>query len=87
MVYYYDSENQIKKTNSVFDILDEFISVRVKHYTLRKAHLLKELQGVIDILALKMRFIKDFISGKIKIMNVAKKQIVEAVENTEVSSI
>ena len=73
---YYDSANQIKKTNSVFDILDEFISVRVKHYTLRKAHLLKELQGVIDILALKMRFIRDFISGKIKIMNVAKKQIV-----------
>ena len=73
---YYDSKNRIKKTNSVFEILDEFIQVRVNHYTLRKEHLLKELQGVINILELKMRFIKDFISGKIKIMNVAKKQIV-----------
>ena len=73
---YYDSKNRIKKTSSVFEILDEFIQVRVSHYTLRKAHMLKELQSVINILELKMRFIKDFISGKIKIMNVAKKQIV-----------
>ena len=78
---YYDSKNRIKKTSSVFEILDEFIQVRVNHYTLRKEHLLKELQGVINILELKMRFIKDFISGKIKIMNVAKKQIVAQLKN------
>ena len=73
---YYDSQNRIKKTSSVFYILDEFIGVRINHYTLRKAYMLKELQAVINVLELKMRFIKDFISGKIKIMNVAKKQIV-----------
>ena len=64
---YYDSENRIKKTSSVFEILDEFINVRISHYTLRKAYMLKELQSVINVLELKMRFIKDFISGKIKI--------------------
>jgi len=74
---YYDRNNCIKKTNSIFDILDEFIKVRRTHYTLRKKHILKELEGVINILAVKMRFIKDFISGKIKIMNVKKKQIVD----------
>ena len=73
---YYDSKNRIKKTDSVFNILDEFIDVRIQHYTLRKKHILNELTGIINILEVKMRFIKDFISGKIKVMNVKKSQIV-----------
>ena len=42
----------------------------------RKKHILNELTGIINILEVKMRFIKDFISGKIKVMNVKKSQIV-----------
>ena len=74
---YYDSNHKIKKTNSVFEILDEFVNVRTAHYTLRKNDILSKLDKVINLLQIKMRFIKDFISGKIKIMNVTKKSIVQ----------
>ena len=73
---YYDSQNRIRKTDSVFDILDEFIKVRLEYFTKRKVYMLKELKKVINLLEIKMRFIKDFINGKIKIMNVSKSQIV-----------
>ena len=73
---YYDSNNKIRKTDSVFEILDEFIKIRLEYFSKRKAHMLRELNQVINLLEIKMRFIKDFISGKLKIMNVSKKQIV-----------
>ena len=74
---YYDSKNQIKKTSSVFEILDEF-QVRVSHYILQREHLYKLLKRLLS-LKTKMRFIKDFIR-KIKIMNVSKKADCRTIE-------
>jgi DNA topoisomerase II len=76
----FDKNNKIMKYDSINDILKEFIDTRLDYYVLRKQHLVKLLEEEIKYLLLKIRFIKEFISGKIKISNQRKIDIISQLE-------
>ena len=60
--------------------MKEFIETRLDYYVLRKQHLVKILEEDIKFLSMKIRFIKEFISGKIKISNQRKVDIIMQLE-------
>ena len=76
----FDKNNKIKKYDTINDILKEFIETRLDYYVLRKQHLVKILEEEIKYLSMKIRFIKEFISGKIKISNQKKNDIIKQLE-------
>ena len=78
---YYNEHNKITKADNVNKILTEFIILRLKTYTLRKTHMLDELEKDIKILDSKARFIKEYINGDININNVSKIDIITILEN------
>jgi DNA topoisomerase II len=76
----FDSNNKIKKYNEINDILDEYCNLRLDLYDKRKTYLLDKLQTEIDMLSIKIRFIREFIDGKIIINNRSKINIMEQLE-------
>ena len=57
----FNSENKIRKYNSIQEILLEFITIRLQFYIKRKEYLLKTLSEEIKLLELKVRFINEYI--------------------------
>jgi len=61
----------------VQEILQEFYTVRLHGYSLRKEYLLSRLKHVLQILGNKLRFIREVIDGQLEIRNVPKLKICE----------
>ena len=78
---YYDQNNEIRKTTDVLDILRDFCEVRLKFYELRRLHLIGELEKVINMLEVKIKFIQEFISGDILISNKKKTEIIDQLKS------
>ena len=76
----FDKNNKIKKYNTINEILKEFIETRLNYYILRKQNLVKILEEDILYLNMKIRFIKEFINGTIKISNQKKVDIINQLE-------
>jgi DNA topoisomerase-2 len=76
----FDSQKKIVKYNNINTILDEFCDLRLHCYDKRKTYLLDKLQREIDMLSIKIRFIKEFIDSKIIINNRSKSNIIEQLE-------
>lgn len=76
----FDSNKKIMKYNTINSILDEFYELRLHFYDKRKTYLLDKLQQEIDILSIKIRFINEFIKGKIIINNRSKSDIIKQLE-------
>jgi len=76
----FDSQKKIVKYNNINTILDEFCDLRLQFYNTRKTYLLDKLQREIDMLSIKIRFINEFIDGKIIINNRSKSNIIEQLE-------
>lgn len=76
----YDEECKLQTFSSPEEIFDYYYYQRMKYYRLRKEYMLKDLKNNLDLIDIKVRFIKDIISGKIKINNVPKVKIIERLE-------
>ena len=76
----FNSNKKITKYNSINTILDEFCELRLQFYNKRKEYLLDKLQREIDVLSIKIRFINEFIDGKIIINNRSKSDIIKQLE-------
>lgn len=61
----FDCDNKIRKYTSVEEIIEDFCGMRLKYYTLRKAHLIKKYEMKTPILKLKIRFLEDVTSNKL----------------------
>ena len=81
----FDRNNKIKKYNSATEILIEYIDTRTEYYNLRKMNIIKVLEEEIKYLSMKIRFIKEFDSGKLKINNQTKVMIIEQLEKGDYS--
>ena len=82
MVLHDDSGN-MKKMESVDQILKYFTSIRLDYYQKRKDYQLGELEKEINILKIKIRFIMDFIENRLIINNKTKANIIEQLEKLE----
>lgn len=72
---YYDSENKIRKTNDINDILIEYCKVRLDLYEKRRLYLIDIIEKEIDAMEIKIKFITDFIEERIIIIRKKKDEI------------
>ncbi len=70
----FDPDGKLKKYASVAEIMQDFFTVRLKFYELRKLYLLSKIQREVEIYQNKKRFILAVINGEVDIKN-AKSEI------------
>ena len=75
-----DENNRVKEFNSVQDILDNFISIRLKLYKKRKDYLLKTMIDKLMQLASKYYFIKGVVDEQIVVNKRKKDNIIAQLE-------
>jgi DNA topoisomerase-2 len=71
-----DENGNLKIFNSVTEIIQYFVKFRLAYYIKRKEFLINRLTHEMMVLTNKAEFIKAIISGKLKINNVPKKEII-----------
>jgi len=76
-MHLYNSKGTICKYDSVEDIMKEFYMLRLVYYTKRKEYLLKTMKKDLDIYQAKIKFIEEFISGEINILQKEDEEIEE----------
>ena len=72
-----DENGELKIFDRAEDIVTHFVGVRLKWYQVRKDYLIDKTEKQLSLVTNKARFIKDIITSKLKINNVAKEIIVE----------
>ena len=82
-MHLYNSKGIICKYDGVDDIMKEFYMLRLVYYTKRKEHMLKSMKHDLDIYQAKIRFIEEFISGEISILQKEDEEIQEMLEERE----
>merc|ERR1719356_253070 len=73
----FDSDGKIQKYKNALEIMDEFATVRMKYYKLRKEYLVHKLTLERDLLSNRARFIKMIIEKKLHINNRKKDEVVK----------
>ena len=74
-MHLYNSKGVICKYDGVEDIMKEFYMLRLVYYTKRKEYMLKSMKRDLDIYQAKIRFIEEFISGEINILQKEDEEI------------
>ena len=82
-MYLYNERGILTKYDSAEKILKEFYLVRLAYYIKRKEYILKKLKRELDIYKMKMKFIKEFISKEIVIIEREDEDIYEQLETRE----
>jgi len=67
-MHLYNNKGIICKYDTIEDIMKEFYLLRLVYYTKRKEYMLKTMQKELDVYQSKIRFIEEFISGEINIL-------------------
>jgi len=73
----FDAQGKIQKYKSPMQILEEFATVRMRYYKIRKEYLIQKLTLERDLLNNRARFIKMIIEKKLKINNRKKADVVK----------
>lgn len=71
-MYAFNEKGAITKYESPFDIINQFYDVRMNYYKKRKQYLLAKLQYDADLMANKIRFIKEVVSETIVVHKMKK---------------
>ena len=74
-MHLYNNKGIICKYDCVEDIMKEFYLLRLVYYTKRKDHMLKSMQKELDVYQSKVKFIEEFISGEINILQKEDEEI------------
>ena len=82
-LHLYTNHGAIKKYSTIYQIMDEYFSVRYEMYEKRKDYQLDELSKGIQLLEAKMRFINYVIDDKIKVYKCPKDTIIESLRSYE----
>ena len=78
-----DENNRVEEFSSIQDILDKFISLRLKYYQKRKDYLIEEMKNTLIKLASKYYFIKGICENTIVVNKRKKENIVAQLEKIE----
>ena len=74
-MHLYNNKGIICKYDTAEEILKEFYFIRIIYYNKRKDYMLKSMQKELDIYQAKVRFIEEFISGEINILQKEDEEI------------
>lgn len=77
----FNADHQIRKYDTVEDILRAFYAVRLETYQKRKDHLLAKLMAELTILQAKVAFIQAVVDGRLAIMNRPRADIEADLQN------
>ena len=58
-MYLFDENQQLRKYNTIYDIIDKYYPVRYETYENRKAHMIQALEKEVKVLSNKARFIQE----------------------------
>ena len=83
----FDKNDNIKKYDSVNDIIEEFCSVRLEYYIKRKEYLLKQYEQDLLTNSNKYRFINSIINDEINIYKKTEKESIIILENNNFDKI
>lgn len=76
----YNADFKLKKYNDPLEIIEDYMKVRKAFYKKRIQHNLGVIEEDLLILENKMKFIKEFIIGTIKIIKIKKNEIIKQLE-------
>lgn len=75
-----DENNRVKEFNSIQDILDMFINIRLKFYDKRKKYILESLKSKISELVSKYTFVLGIVKKTIIVSNKKKDDIIKQID-------
>ena len=78
-----DESNRVKEYNSIYEILDDFITLRLKYYQKRKDWLVDDLKQKLTKLASKYYFVKGVVDGTIIVSKRKKDDVVKQLEKID----
>lgn len=79
----FNHKDQLKKFESVDDIITSFCEVRYLYYQLRKKHMISSLEKEIRYLGNKERFVQEVIDNDLNIMNVEESKIIKELKERD----
>jgi DNA topoisomerase-2 len=79
-MYLFDAQGRIKKYDTIADIVFDFFTVRLAAYGSRKQHVLAASARAIQVLAEKVRFLQDVVSGALQVTALSKAGLEERLE-------
>jgi len=71
-----DENGKLIEFSTVPEVVEYFVNFRLKFYDKRKAYLIAKYERELSFLSNRARFVKEIITGKLKINNVPKRDIV-----------
>ena len=78
-----DESNRVKEYNSIYEILDDFITLRLKYYQKRKDWLVDDLKQKLTKLASKYYFVKGVVDSTIIVSKRKKDDVVKQLEKID----
>ena len=73
----FNSEDKLKKYESVEEIIDDYYDIRVEYYEDRKEYMIDALEKEIMILSNKAKYIKEVLEGSIDLRKKKKQEIID----------
>lgn len=86
-MHLFNRYGQIRKYESIENIIEEFIEVRLEYYNKRKEYMLSKLENEKNILYNKMKFINEILKGNLELKNKKKEEIELKMEELGISKI
>jgi DNA topoisomerase II len=82
-----DEYGNLKNFESTKDIIEYFVSFRLKYYTIRKLKIIEKYNKEIFVLENKILFLKSIINKKLKIGNEKKASIIDQLEKLKIEKL
>lgn len=83
----FNTENKIKKYKNVYEIIQDFCTIRFSYYVKRKEYLINSLKSELLILQNKHRFINEIVNNNLNIMNIPEEELILELENKNYNKI
>ena len=80
-MHLFDSNEQLKKYDSVEEIIDDYFECRLKMYETRKKNQISELTHQLSLLSNKAKYITALLDGSIDLRRKKREEIIELLEN------
>ena len=86
-MHLFDQNKKIKKYNDQYEIIDDFMKIRLEYYTKRKNYLLEEFKRDIRIIQNRMKFLKLVIDGDIVVYKKTKDVVEASIEKCKLEKV
>ena len=82
-MHLFNHEDKIVKYSNIYQIIDEFYSIRIKCYKKRKEYLIKKLKEDLILLEMRVKYILSIINKKLDIRNISIDDLEKYLEDNQ----